>query len=48
MLNVVISSGLIILAIRILIAQLYYSDAGFHVVENDEDFRYALSKSFYI
>ena len=45
MLNVVISSGLIILAIRILIAQLYYSDAGFHVVKTDEDFRYALSLS---
>ncbi len=45
MLNIVISSGLIILAIRILIAQLYYSDAGFHVVKTDEDFRYALSLS---
>jgi hypothetical protein len=43
MFNVVITSGLIILGIRILIAQLYYSDVGFNVVETDEKFRYALS-----
>ena len=45
MLNVVISSGLIILTIRILIAQFYYSDAGFNVVKTNEKFRYALSLS---
>ena len=45
MFNVVITSGLIILGIRILIAQLYYSDLGFNVVETDEKFRYALSLS---
>ncbi len=45
MFNVVITSGLIILGIRILIAQLYYSDVGFNVVETDEKFRYALSLS---
>ena len=45
MLNVVITTGLIILIIRILIAQLYYSDLGFHVVKTDEKFRYALSLS---
>ena len=45
MLNVVLLSGLIILGIRILIAQLYYSDLGFNVVKTDEKFRYALSLS---
>ena len=45
MLNVVITSGLIILGVRLLIAQLYYSDLGFNVVKTDENFRYALSLS---
>lgn len=45
MLHIVLLSGLIILGIRILIAQLYYSDLGFHVVKVDEKFRYALSLS---
>ena len=45
MLNAVLLSGLIILGIRILIAQLYYSDLGFNVVKTDEKFRYALSLS---
>ena len=45
MLNVVLISGLIILGIRILIAQLYYTDLGFNVVKTDENFRYALSLS---
>ena len=45
MFNVVLLSGIIILGIRILIAQLYYSDLGFKVVKTDEKFRYALSLS---
>ena len=45
MLNIVISSGLIILVIRILIAQFYYSDLGFNIVKTDEQFRLALSLS---
>ena len=45
MFNIVITSGLIILAIRILIAQFYYSDLGFDVVKTDEQFRLALSLS---
>lgn len=45
MFNIVITSGLIILAIRILIAQFYYSDLGFNVVKTDEQFRLALSLS---
>ena len=45
MLNIVITTGLIILGIRILIAQLYYSDIGFKVVTTYEKFRYALSLS---
>ena len=39
-----ITTGLIILGIRILIAQ-FYSDVGFNIVETDEKFRYALSLS---
>lgn len=45
MLNIVISSGLIILTIRILIAQFYYSDLGFNIVKTSEQFRLALSLS---
>ena len=45
MLNGVIASGLIILGVRLLIAQLYYSEVGFNVVKTDENFRYALSLS---
>ena len=45
MLHIVLLSGLIILGIRILIAQLYYSDVGFNVVKTEEKFRYALSLS---
>ena len=45
MLNIVITSGLIILAIRILIAQFYYSDLGFNIVKTNEEFRLALSLS---
>ena len=45
MLNIVLLCSLIILGIRILIAQLYYSDLGFNVVKTDEKFRYALSLS---
>ena len=45
MLNIVITSGLIILVIRILIAQFYYSDLGFNIVKTYEQFRFALSLS---
>ena len=45
MIHIVLTSGLIILAIRILIAQFYYSDAGFNVVKINENFRLALSLS---
>ena len=45
MLNIVITSGLIILFIRILIAQFYYSDLGFNIVKTYEQFRFALSLS---
>ena len=45
MINIVLTSGLIILSIRILIAQFYYSDAGFNAVKTNENFRLALSLS---
>ena len=45
MFNIVISSGLIILIIRILIAQFYYSNLGFNIVKTEEQFRLALSLS---